>query len=138
MQFRAIAYIITSIICVALQIFLTEFWGIIGCAIAISGCLLLGQGLVINIYYSKSQSIDTVRFWKEIIGMSICPIAFTFVSFIIVKALQPNSFFQLIMYIAIFTICIIILMFRFSMKSDERNLIGNSLKKLQLFINGNI
>lgn len=134
MQFRAIAYIITSIICVALQIFLTEFWGIIGCAIAISGCLLLGQGLVINIYYSKSQSIDTVRFWKEIIGMSICPIAFTFVSFIIVKALQPNSFFQLIMYIAIFTICIIILMFRFSMKSDERNLIGNSLKKLQLFI----
>ena len=77
MKFRSLLYIFIAMAALAFQIVLARRYGGVGCAIAVSGALLLGQGLIMNIYYSKRQGIDIGRFWKEIFRMSVIPIAVT-------------------------------------------------------------
>ena len=50
MKFRSILYIGCAILSLITQIPLGRIWGGIGCAIAISGALFLGQILIMNIY----------------------------------------------------------------------------------------
>ena len=77
MKFRGILLVVMSIISLIFQIIFAKQWGGVGCAVAISAALIIGQGLVMNIYYRNNQSIDIARFWKEIIKMDIVPIVIT-------------------------------------------------------------
>ena len=49
MRFRSLLYLAIAAVALILQIVFAKKWGGIGCAIAISGALLLGQGLIMNI-----------------------------------------------------------------------------------------
>lgn len=77
MKFRSLLYLGISAVSLVFQILLTKKYGILGCSIAIGGALILGQGLIMNIYYAKKQSIAIVTFWRKIIKASIVPVVFT-------------------------------------------------------------
>ena len=51
MKFRCLLYFVISLFALVAEIILAKKWGEIGCASAIAGALLLGQGLIMNIYY---------------------------------------------------------------------------------------
>lgn len=74
MKFRSILNFILALIALAAEFFSTKYFGGIGCAISISVVLLLGQGLILNIYYRKSQDLEIIEFWKEILKMDVVPI----------------------------------------------------------------
>ena len=61
MKFRSILYIIIAVVSLAFQVVLAKKYDGIGCGIAISGALLLGQGLIMNIYYKIRQRIDIAQ-----------------------------------------------------------------------------
>lgn len=69
--FRSIVYVVIAIVNVAVSIPLARAYGGLGCAIATGGSLLLGNGLVINIYYKTKIGIDVNGFFKNIGKLSI-------------------------------------------------------------------
>ena len=73
MKFRSVLYVIIALASLGLSILLAKPYGGYGCAFATSLALLLGQVVIMNIYYQRKQHLDIFRFWKEIAKMSVVP-----------------------------------------------------------------
>lgn len=123
MKFRSVLYIIIALVSLAMQIVLTRYFGGIGCAMGVSGALVVGQILIMNVYYRRRQDLDIKTFWKEISKMSIIPIVLIFSSMLVIRHFFAlDSWGKLILGIAAFSLVYIPLFFRFSMTGEERNL----------------
>ena len=124
MKFRSLLYIAIAAVALFAEIIMAKLWGGIGCALAISCALLLGQGLIMNIYYSKCQKIDIVQFWKEIIKMDFVPIFVSGVFICLTNGVYVISSWQsLMLSIIIFVIIYAPLYIFISMNREERNML---------------
>ena len=131
MKFRSVLYIIIALFSLAMQIVLTRYFGGIGCAMGVSGALVVGQILIMNVYYRRRQDLDIKTFWKEISKMSIIPIVLIFSSMLVIRHFFAlDSWGKLILGIAAFSLVYIPLFFRFSMTDDERNLFISMFHKI--------
>lgn len=131
MKFRSVLYIIIALVSLAMQIVLTRYFGGIGCAMGVSGALVVGQILIMNVYYRRRQDLDIKTFWKEISKMSIIPIVLIFSSMLVIRHFFAlDSWGKLILGIAAFSLVYIPLFFRFSMTDDERNLFISLFHKI--------
>ena len=130
MKFRSLLYILIAVVALAFQIVLAKKYGGIGCAVAVAGALLLGQGLIMNIYYSKKQKINIGKFWKEILKMSIVPFVLTLVSIYAIRHYEIRSWHELALAILIFCAVYIPLFWLFSMNKYERDLVKIPMKKI--------
>ena len=131
MKFRSVLYIIIALVSLAMQIVLTRYFGGIGCAMGVSGALVVGQILIMNVYYRRRQDLDIMTFWKEISKMSIIPIVLIFSSMLVIRHFFAlDSWGKLILGIAAYSLVYIPLFFRFSMTDDERNLFISMFHKI--------
>lgn len=131
MKFRSVLYIIIALVSLAMQIVLTRFFGGIGCAMGVSGALVVGQILIMNVYYRRRQDLDIKTFWKEISKMSIIPIVLIFSSMLVIRHFFAlDSWGKLILGITAFSLVYIPLFFRFSMTDEERNLFISMFHKI--------
>lgn len=128
MKFRSVLYIIIASIALILQYYLAKKWGGFGCAIAISAALLLGQGLILNIYYEIVQKLEIVKFWKEILRMNIIPLLISFVSLSILYFVKLSSWLHLVVAIFVYVLVYCPLYYKYSMNDSERKLIANPFK----------
>lgn len=124
MKFRSLLYIAIALLALVAEFILAKLWGGIGCAIAISAALVLGQGIIMNIYYMRKQHLNILAFWKHILKMNLAPVLvsvlFLYISrndFII------DSWIKLAIGVTVFSIIYIPLCWLFSMNQYERNLI---------------
>lgn len=65
-DFRAKVYLGMGIVNLVLAIPLGIHWGGTGCAFATGLCMVLGNGLIMNWYYSRVVGLDIAGFWKHI------------------------------------------------------------------------
>ena len=131
MKFRSVLYIIIALVSLWMQIVLTRYFGGTGCAMGVSGALVVGQILIMNVYYRRRQDLDIMTFWKEISKMSIIPIVLIFSSMLVIRHFFAlDSWGKLILGIAAFSLVYIPLFFRFSMTDEERNLFISMFHKI--------
>ena len=95
--------------------------------------LLLGQVIIMNIYYQRKQHLDMVCFWKEIIKMSIVPVCLVFIGLLVTESVffSNPSFVRFVVVGLAFSICYIAAFWIFSMNSEERNLFVKPLTALK-------
>ncbi len=130
LKFRSCLYFAISIISLIFQILLAKKYGALGCAISIGTALIIGQGIIMNFYYSISQHIDIPKFWREIIKMLIVPIVLTLIGIFSSHYFNFNHLTSLIAGIAVFTIAYFPLTWFITMNSYERQLLSKPLKQL--------
>ena len=130
MKFRSLLYLVISLVSFGAQIPLAKYYGGVGCACAVAGALILGQIIVMNVYYHVKQKIDIVRFWIEIFKMSLMPAVLTVGSYYILTLFSIDSVAKLVSAITLYLVVYLPLFFVFSMNSYERELILNPLKKM--------
>lgn len=130
MKFRSLLYIVIAAFSLAFQIILAKEYGGLGCAVSIAGALLLGQGLIMNIYYHKKQGLDIVVFWREILKMSIVPIVLGVCAIVLTRNVVLDSWLTLGAAIAVFLLVYIPLFFFFSMNRSERDLFVEPVKSI--------
>jgi len=130
MKFRSLLYIAIALVALVLQYYFAKMWGGIGCAIAISSALIIGQGLIMNIYYKRKQGIDIVRFWKEIIKMDIIPIIITVVFIFLIRNLELCKWKPLITWISLYSAIYIPLFYFFSMNNNEQAMFSSAIRKI--------
>lgn len=132
MKFRSILYILIACFALFFEIILAKRFGGLGCAIAIAGALILGQGIIMNIYYKKTQNIDIETFWKEILKMNFAPVLLTAVfSIIVLRNNLITNWISLASYSAIFIMLYLPLIYKYSMNSYERSLFNDIINKVK-------
>lgn len=135
MKFRSLLYIFIAAVSLIFQIILANQFGGLGCAISIAGALLLGQGLIMNIYYHKKQGLDILAFWREILKMSIVPVTMGLVSVYLLRDKVLDNWLSLCLAIGVFAVVYFPLFFFFSMNQSERNLLVNPIKGIRYKFN---
>lgn len=130
MKFRSLLYLATSLVSLGAQIPLAKYYGGIGCACAIAGALILGQVIIMNVYYQVRQKINIVGFWLEIIKMSFVPAVLTIVTYYALLRYSLDTVPKLVAGICVYLIVYLPLFFKFSMNQYERDLILKPVKKI--------
>lgn len=130
MKFRSLLYLVISITSLFFQIIWSRTYGVIGCAVAIGGALMIGQGVIMNIYYGKVQKIEISQFWIEIGKTLILPICVTLFFMLIRPLLILTTIMDLLISIIIYAILYLPLCYKFSLNSYEKNLITAPVKKI--------
>ena len=130
MTFRSLLYVTIAIISLIFQIILSKSYGALGCAIAIGAALILGTGIIMNIYYYTRQDINIPRFWSENLKQLIAPAILTIIGYTTNRFFDYSQIPTLALGITLFTIIYIASAWFFSMNSYERNLFSSPLKKI--------
>ena len=130
MKFRSLVYVFIAIGSLALQIPLAKYYGGIGCAIAISAALTIGQIIIMNIYYQKVQKINIVAFWKEIAKMSVIPVILSALTMYVIQSIELNTVKLLGTGIIVFSAIYLPLFWFFGMNQRERELLKTPVRKI--------
>lgn len=64
--FRGAMYLIIAVLNIFLTVALLAVWGLPGAALSTAISMFIGNGLIMNWYYSRKVGLDVRRFWKEI------------------------------------------------------------------------
>ena len=120
-QFRSVVYFIIAILNLLLSIVLVKKIGIIGCAIATGVSFILGQILVMNIYYKVSVKLDIIKFWKNIFKMSL-PIALVMIlGNILNRYFSEITYFNFLFKISVYTVIYGIFLWSMALNSYEKS-----------------
>jgi O-antigen/teichoic acid export membrane protein len=123
MKFRSFLYIGIAILSLLLQIPLAKKYGAIGVAIGISFSLVVGQIVIMNIYYHLKQGLDMVKFWKEIFKMTFVPLVLGIITYYLVNDYPLNTIAKLVASVCFFTVIYVPVFWLFSMNQAEKYLI---------------
>lgn len=129
MKFRSLLYFGIAFVSLALQFVFARIWGGLGCAIAISGALVIGQGVIMNIYYSKVQGIEIRSFWSEILKMDIIPLLVSAVFILAKSYFAFDTWLSLGLGIVSYSIIIIVLEYLLCLNEEEKRLLTPSFIK---------
>ena len=110
-KFRSVTYLVISIVNIIITIPLAKTFGATGAAMGTAITVLLGNGLIMNIYYSKKVNVDIVLFWREIIKLIPSVLIASFMGFIILRLINPHSWLSfgsaVIVYTILYTVSLI-------------------------------
>ena len=131
-KFRAILLVIIAIANIAISIPLAKLYGGIGIVIGTSLALIVGNIIILNIYYQKKVGINVIKFWKEIIKMTIPFIIPIIIILIIMQFITLHGYANLIVFGCIYTIIYAGVCYFIVMNNYEKNIINKVLRKLHL------
>lgn len=129
-QFRSIVYIIIAMLNIAVSIPLTMLYGGTGAAMGTAMALLIGNGLIMNIFYHKKIRLDMCYFWKEIFKFIPALIIPIIVGTIIMKFMYFDNIIKYLLCMCLYVLVYIGSMWLFGMNAFEKNLICVPLKRM--------
>jgi O-antigen/teichoic acid export membrane protein len=119
--FRSIALFCLAVVNIIISIPMAKKYGGLGCACVTGGCILLGQGLILNIYYSKI-GIDIKSFFKNIIFMAPPALIVCLTGFAVERFFLTADVYALAGKIILFSALFFALMYKFAFNQYEKNL----------------
>lgn len=130
--FRAFVYLGISVINLFISIFLAKEFGAIGAAAGTILSLIVGNIIVMNLYYQFKVHLNMIKFFREVFGSLMLPmiVSVGIGSFLL---LIPNNswtilFIQCILYCFIY----FFVNWKFGMNDYEKNLFLTSINKLKI------
>ena len=131
-KFRSLLLFCIAIVNIFVSIPLARLYGGVGSAIGTSISLIIGNIIIINIYYQKKVGINVISFWKEIIRMTIPFIIPIAIILVLMKFITLHGFVHLIVFGSIYTLLYCIVCYLLVMNDYEKNIVNKVLKKLHL------
>ncbi|MGL4800915.1 MAG: lipopolysaccharide biosynthesis protein [Cetobacterium sp.] len=130
-QFRSIVYFFIAIGNVVTSIFLVKQYGTIGCAIATGISFMIGNILIMNIYYHKRMKLNIILFWKNILKMTIPILISMIIGIILNKYLLEATYFQFLIKIIIYSGVYLMALFTIGLNEGEKREIENIIVKFK-------
>lgn len=127
--FRSVVYSVIAVANVISTILVIPTLGEIGAALCSGVSYLLGQGLIMNFFYWKKIGLDIPLFWRNILKMSILPLAMLAAGLAAVRYVVIDSWMVFLVFVAIYTGIYVLGMYHFALNEQEKELILGRLKK---------
>ena len=131
-KFRSILLALIAIANIFISIPLAKAYGGIGSAIGTSLSLIIGNIIILNIYYHKKVGINVIEFWKSIIKMTIPMIIPIVAIVILMHFVTLHGYVNLIVFGGIYTILYCLTCYFLVMDDYEKNIVNKVLIKLHL------
>lgn len=132
--FRSIVLILVAILNVIISIPLAKSYGGSGVAAGTGISYLLGNALIMNIYYHRKIGLDMPLFWRNIFLISIPVIVSLVLGYGINIVIPHAGVIFFIFKVIIFTIFYFILMWFFGFNLYEKNILKSILYKVKYTI----
>lgn len=130
-RFRSNVYIAIAIINVIVSIPLAKMFGGIGAAWSTAISMIIGNVVIINIYYYKKVHIDIKAFWINILKMSV-PVLFSLaIGIVINRVINIGGYIGIGIKGSIFSLIFFMLMWIMGMNEYEKNLFSRPFKILK-------
>lgn len=130
-SFRATVFFGMSLINIVFSIPLAIYYGEIGTAVATGVSFLIGNGLVMNIYYHKKVGLNIFVFWKEIGKISI-PLTIVFILALLINEINFGTPLLLFIFkISLFAIVYSTIIWIFGMNTYEKNLVLGPINRIK-------
>lgn len=131
-KFRSILLALIAVANIFISIPFAKAYGGIGSAIGTSLSLIIGNIIILNIYYHKKVGINVIEFWKSIIKMTI-PMIIPIVSIVILMHFVTlHGYVNLIVFGGIYTILYCLTCYFLAMNDYEKNIVNKVLIKLHM------
>ena len=130
-QFRSKVYICMAAGNVAVSVPLGMRWGGLGCAMGTAISLLIGNGIVMNVYYHRRIGLDMIRFWRSIASIlpsMLVPVALGYAA----VQLHPFKGYGGVLQFAVpYTIVYCASLWCFAMNESEKSLVRSAVQKVR-------
>ncbi len=129
-KFRSIIYTLIAVANLILSIILTPKYGVMGCTLGTCSALILGNGLIMNIYYSRKMHLNIKLFWKNILSLLLAMfIPFTFgVAYELF--IRDNNLLVYIVCLVIYAVIYCVSIYNFGMIDSEKQMIKTPIQKI--------
>lgn len=134
--FRSIMYLIISLLNFGISVLLTKQIGIIGAVIGTSISLVLGNIIIINIYYQKKVGLNIPRFFKEAFGRLLPAIILSTVIGYAFLYIPVGGWLGLLVKGILFSAAYVVLMWMIGFNAYEKRLFSEPVKILHKRIMG--
>ena len=131
-KFRSIMCAIIAIINIVISIPLAKYYGGIGSAIGTSISLIVGNIIIMNIYYQTKVGINIIKFWKQILRMLLISFFPIIIILILMCFIKLHGYIYLIVFGSIYTVIYFITSYFVIMNDYEKNMINKVVRKFHL------
>lgn len=123
-RFRSLVYLWIAILNVVGTWILIRKIGVSGAALMSGLALILGQGFVMNWFYSKKIGLEIKRFWLSVLPIYLVPILMALVTLVLGRyIIDFYSVITLIIGILAFSVIYCVFNWAFIMNSEEKQII---------------
>ena len=122
-SFRSIVYFVIAVVNVISTALIIPYLGGKGAALCSGVSYLLGQGLIMNIFYWKKIGIDIPLFWKNILKMSWIPFLMLGMGLFIKQYLSFGNWIIFFVGVIIYSLIYCVGMYHFVLNAYEKGLI---------------
>jgi len=126
-KFRSIIYLVIALINIGITIPLVIKYQGIGAALGTAFALLVGNGIIMNIYYHKKVGLDILLFWKEIFSILPSFLLPVLLAYLYTTFVDIYNIYYFILGIAIYAIAFATSLWLFGMNKFEKSLISKPL-----------
>ncbi len=138
-KYRTMIFFGIAILNILVSVPLAKMYGGIGSAIGTAVSLILGQIIILNIYYHKAIHINMLEYWKNILKMTIPMLICFAIGWATNYYIPAIGIVKLVLEIGVYSIIYCLVAWLFIMNDYEKNLIKKPINKvLNKFNNKNI
>lgn len=130
-RFMTYVYCVMALLNAVISVPLAMWLGPTGSALGTAVCLVLANGVFMNVYYKKVINLDITLFWKNILALSKGLIIPGFVGVYLCRYVVFNSLMQYALLVVIYTTVYCCSMWWFGMNSSEKALVLRPLMILR-------
>lgn len=129
-KFRSVVLLVMAIMNLGLSLIVTNYYGALG-IVCISGlAFLLGNGLIMNIYYSKSIKLNISKFWASI-GKLIIPFSISLIAAaVLLRVVHINNYMNLLLFVVFYSLIYGVLLWLLGMDKYEKDMLRNVIRRV--------
>ncbi len=129
-SFRNVAMLVVSIFSIFISYFLVDRYNSMGGAYGMSLSYIIGQGIILNIYYHKKTKLDMLKFFRECIFPFILPVFLIIATgYIINHSMSSLTIHVFIIKLLLYIISYLVIMWYLGMNIYEKNLFKSPIEK---------
>ena len=132
LKFRAITIFIASVLAVLLAIPVSKEFGGSGVAVCIALGLIVGNLIILDIYYQKEIGLDMKKFWTETLKISLWPLGLTFFYSVLLKIFPYENILGYVIHIFIYMLLYILGIVLFTFNDYEKKTLLKPIKVMML------
>ena len=114
-----------------LSIYLCQIYGPIGSAVGTSISLVLGNGIIINIFYHRYCNIDITYFWRQIFLLARGLVLPLLIGIVMETVIPTESLLIFIAKVAVYSLTYFVSMWLLGMNEYEKNLFVGTFNKIR-------
>ncbi len=130
LKYRSIPMLITAFVGIMIMFPMTDKFGVWGCAVVTSASILISNVIISNIMFYKIVNINVLKMVKDFGKMLWFPVLSIIFCFFIKQNIQIENWFDLILYILLFSVVYIPVFLAINLNGYEKNILKLILRNI--------